>query len=345
MGLGLLLTVLSVAGTDWVPNRLLGALQFWRFLLFVTLFGNLLAAPVMFGAAPSTPERFAHSRGLIVWAVGLAIVESVVRMVGIGSALVAAAALLSFAQEASRAPVPRRPVRIAASGLAALGVLATATTLAVGLWQDIFDVAPLAAAMRLATILAVGGVVLRSGDLTRARPIVVGLLSAAMLLSLTVVDERSPMRRFVESGAALDPAAEEMMRGRTVYWEGNLPMQWFKLRMPGYYSCRQKGGINFFRDQAFEFQRRAQVLSVLNTTDFEPEPVGRCPETEDAPGTGPRSERQIAQACRQAPELDVLVLERSVGDRARLTLAIPGTGEDGGTDRVYNLYECSDFRQ
>lgn len=339
MGLGLVLTLLSVAGTELLSNRLLGGLQFWRFLLFVTLFGNLLAAPVVLATG-----RYAHARELVAAAAILAALESVVRMAGAGSALAAGGAILSLVFEWKRGKPPLPWQRICALLPVGLGGLATVTTLGIGIASDTFNVQPGPAIVRALVIAAVMVALIRLPNLSRRPWAVAAGLAAATVAVILVLDERSPMRRFVESSAPIDPAVEATMRGRVVYWEANLPMQWFKLRMPGYYSCRQKGGINFFRDQAFEFERRAQALAGLNTEDFEPEPAGRCPVKADLSRRGPESAEEIAAACRAAPMLDLLVLEQRLDVPNRQDFVIGGTGKKESDNHLYSIYDCSNFR-
>ena len=144
----------------------------------------------------------------------------------------------------------------------------------------------------------------------------------------------------------------QRLAGQRVYWEGGLRMQWFMLRMPSYYSCRQKSGSVFFRAQAFEFERRAQVLRHLGTDDFPDDPGNLCPQTGTSGTSGPVRAEQISAACSALPELDLLVLHANLAglwdDRLALTLPADRVSllQDtrAGGSLTYHIYDCRRFR-
>ncbi|MDU8928283.1 hypothetical protein RXV86_12880 [Alisedimentitalea sp. MJ-SS2] len=335
------LTAISIVGSDILANRLITSLQIWRVLLFLSLFGNMMVV-VTFTA----DRRHLRSRTLIAVAVVFAIVETAYGLVTLGAATIAFGALVAFMFEVTR----DRPLKLWHRILVLLpAVWGGALALSIIVLQLISDSSGIGWAEALARLIfiALALMVLLLPERPAAkRPAILAGLLLGGAISIAIIDDRSESEKFVTSSTPIDLQALTMMSGRTVYWEGNLPVQWFKMQVPAYFGCRQKSGILFFRDQAMEFERRAKILRLLNTSDFDENPVARCPDKSVPTAQGPQDWGQIAMVCKALPELGLLVLRTAVENPRvepfRFTLPIATHRDESTTS--YFLYDCGAIR-
>ena len=139
------------------------------------------------------------------------------------------------------------------------------------------------------------------------------VLAGCFLLSAAAVaDQRNQWARIAYSGTLPDGLASFISDARRIYWEQGLDLLWFGLHYPSYYSCVQRTGAMFYRDVANEYSRRSAGLHVLNTTDFADDDDGLCYPKEKLDEFGPTNRGQMAKACRELPDLELIVLTRKV---------------------------------
>lgn len=331
---GGLLAAVSLVTADLLGNRLIVMLQLWRGLLWVTLAGNLLAVQA-FGLLPSR----SLPRRLLGLALVLNVVEHLLGQMPVFSAAMAGLVLASLALQRVLSPGMFR------WGGAALAVLATL----VGLAALVQIIGKLGLPANLTPVLRIGLIALALVPLAgRTRPFLSG---GAVLLALggalLLADGRGDRQRALDGVAELPLETASTLSGKQVYWEGGLDILWYRLQQPQFYSCRQKAGSLFFRDQALAFARRAQVLRTLNTTDFDDEPGGVCPTKQTPGATGPETVDQLRYVCENLPELDLMVLRRSVPSHVARTWIVMSwqEGREGarGGQRFY-VYDCERLR-
>ncbi|MBJ3763663.1 hypothetical protein ILP92_12975 [Maribius pontilimi] len=335
IGVACAMLLVSVVGADLLGNRLIAALQFWRVLLFVTLFGNLLAIE----ALRLSQRRVAN---VLILSLGIAVAEAALGLVPLGSAIVALGALLSAVAGRAGAGRARFVLDVLALSVAALGALLAASLIGTNAFALTDEAYGWKTALRIAAIALALTWLMRPPGRAEARAALVAGLGAVSVGLGTSIDDRTAMQRFDTGVSPIDPAIVAALDGKTVYWEEGVGLLWFKLGMPSYFSCRQKSGIQFFRGQALEFERRAQALRGLNSGDFGGYVLGNCPQKLDPTQTGPQRAEQIDKACAAAGDLDVLVLRNRVADAAPRAFKLPTDPSDGMSgSTAYYLYRCA----
>ncbi|MBX9698778.1 MAG: hypothetical protein K2X74_05040, partial [Acetobacteraceae bacterium] len=177
------------------------------------------------------------------------------------------------------------------------------------------------------------------------------LLGAALLLAaLAVADRRSAWQEFATSPEVPADLARFLDGAGKTYWDGGLPLFWFKLRQPHYWSCVQGSGLMFYRDTALDYDRRTQGLAALNTQDFSPTTRSLCPPMRHPGEDGPRGVAQLAEACRALPDLDSIVLPVALAGAPSLEWRppVPFTRSSLAGQRSehlsFHLYRCAELR-
>ncbi|MDU8913266.1 hypothetical protein [Aestuariicoccus sp. MJ-SS9] len=320
-GLGL---IVAGFGADLIGNRLISVIQPWRALGWLTLLGNLMALRVFLDG------RFGSAgRWLFVVTLGVNVAEHFLSTMPAFSAILALLSLLY--QWSERDGLMWRWVGAFALAAATLTVLGVASLIFSRIQFDGGD-----ALLSLSRILLAGLLVLAVTRLAAAHAL--GVVCVALAVGLWTYDARTPWQKYIESYRHLPSDLAQRLRGRTVYWEDGLPVMWFKLHQPQFYSCNQKSGSLFFEEQGLEFERRAKALLPLKTFDFRPELARACPVVRD-PGAGGPLEPAMKKVCENLPELDVIVLSEPVGSLAAPSWSIPSEAPA----RTVYLYECADL--
>lgn len=334
-----LLVAVSLVGTSLYPNKLITALQPWRALWLMTFIGNLLAPLAVLLAL-----RAGSAGGYLVLALLLMVAERAIGFVTIGSSVVALAYLVPALVPGLAGALPDRVLRLARALVVLVGILVTLTSVPIFIgtynWGGLAH--PVLKGLFIVALWS-GLSGIARGDVTDLKKLVFWI-TAAGFYAVVFFDARSPIRRYAETQAPVDATFEAMLPGKTVYWEDQLIVLWFRLQVPSYYSCRQKGGMVFFREQAFEFQRRGNGLRGLNTVDFATNPDSQCHVKADLEAEGPETTDQLIQACKALPDLDLMVLENRVEDAAVHSFSItpPGSASQALT---YHVYDCATLRQ
>lgn len=341
---------------DLLANLLFTNLQLWRATWLVVLPAACLA-PAVLGLLPAKGA----ARPLFLAAL---IVNSVEARFGTGaipfaSASLALASVAALASVSAQAPRLRRLARLASSGLAAAATLLFVAEIA-GFVTDRPAAVLHESLIRSSLILclALALIALARGWPTVPRPVLAGaaltILTAALVLSTaSLADRRDERMRLITSSAPIDPRFVAALAGRTVYWENGLPLLWFRLQQPGYYSCVQNAGAMFFRQTAIEHARRSAGLRGLNAADFPTDPDANCRPRANPAENGPTTAAQIETACSTLPDLDALVLYADLPDVPHLSwqpgFDLPVTtgttpNPQNGPTGSYNLYLCADLR-
>lgn len=333
--------MVSVIGSDIFMNRLITSLQIWRVLLFMTLLGTLFLVVAL------TSLRL-HRRSwllLIISAVFSAI-ETTFGMVNFGSAAVALGALISVVFERWLQP----PLSVWQRALVLLPVVwggGLAVSIIVALVLSGGASPPVAEPLVRLLCMALAMAILLLPIISPRRQIgACAGLCVGLWVTISIVDDRDSMQGFIASDTPIAAKVASLLDGRTAYWENSLPLQWFKLNMPAYYGCRQKSGTIFFREQALEFERRANVLRALNTTDFAETSEGGCPVKANPEQTGPQDRQQLIKVCSQLPELEYLILSARPQFSASFVMEfqVPVSQEGRASLGRYRAYDCAHFR-
>ncbi len=291
--------VATLLGGDLLRNVLVVNLQPWRALWLLTLLGNAFAAWALVQA-----PRGGAAWPLLAAAMLCHAAEAWLRFPGLLSTPLA---LLAWAALMLRHRIDGPRVRLVAVivASAALVLMALPMLVLTPLKMQLEGAAPVLAA--LAVLLAAPVLLLALRPGRAAAPL---LATGALLAAVAAgaVDRRAAWDRF-----AADPAVPEDLRAfldgaGTLYWDGGLALQWFKLRQPSAYSCSQGAGVIFFRGTALEYHRRTEALAGLNSGDFSPIPGLNCRIRQNPAEDGPRHADQLVAACRAMPDLDTIVL-------------------------------------
>lgn len=336
---GVTLEVISAIGADLLGNRLITSLQLWRGLIWLTLVGNLLAVSVL----ALLPVGSLAQR-LFGLALAISVIEHLADNVPRISAAAAVVAALAIFVEYRLHYNWRRWAQ------ALLAVVATVIGLAA---LTLPLIKTLGSATRppeldlLMRLVVAGLVVLALG--TRVRPWLGGMAAATALAgSVIIVDNRTPWQKYIDSAEAPPADIQQLIAGRQVYWEDAIDLMWFKFREPQFFSCRQKAGGLFFRDQAFEVARRAKALGRLNVADFAPRPGGICLGKQDPAEDGPTDKAQFTETCSALPELDLIVMRTRLEGLYRESWSVPARDHIVKRDlpdyTAFYVYHCEDFR-
>ncbi|MGC9370876.1 MAG: hypothetical protein ACP5DX_15160 [Paracoccaceae bacterium] len=341
----------SWLGGDILWNVLVLNLQLWRALWIFAVLGNLLAVQ----AVLRLPQD-RRARAYLVLALAVNLVESWIGYLPVFSACLGMVALVALAFEALTVRRLGLGPRLALDLAAALLLVGLVLWLWVSRQGWLEEGETLLLGLRL--VLAMGALGLLLGwERARAKRPVLAALAPLVLLAgaLGIADQRSDWAKYVENGAAPDPALSALVGDRATYWEQGAELLWFKLKRPSFYSCLQGAGIMFYRSTALEYARRREIVSQLNTDDFDPYGDRLCrPDAEPEAREAPTAER-LAAVCRALHELDLIVLRRPVDGVAGTPWRAPAPMpvETGGRRRQvpdddpyrFHFYSCGELRQ
>lgn len=332
--------------SDVFENRFFTGLQLWRALFLLHLVGNLCG-----GVACVLLAKNSLAQRLLFVSLALNMVETHLDVVPLAGAIAGVCALLAFKTEGRGAIGLGVKVALwVVTGLGALQFIAVQVTL-----LPAFEAAAFAEALfEIVVILALlAGLVF--GHPRKSGAVIAAIAAAGVVLVL-LIDDRSDWKTYAESRDPIPSAILTDLQGRNVYWEDGFTILWFKARMPSYYSCQQKSGVVFFRDQFVAFERRAAGLNILNAADFAGDRQHECPARRELDSDGPTSLGQLTQACAALPDLDVMVLRAAFEGASRHELIVParfppsrfGQRQNRQKDRPNQtpmyFYFCEDLR-
>ncbi|MBD3666201.1 hypothetical protein H9Q16_19885 [Sulfitobacter sp. TSTF-M16] len=293
--MGVLFIAINLVGADLLENRLISALQPWRVLAWVALFGNLLVLHLLV-------SKSARSAAFIILFMALAVnvVEHLTGVSHVFSTAMAPLVLLAYWTD--------RPGAFWRWFNALLAVLATVVVVALGgyVYVEFGDLLTDAIAQIVTALL------IAATFLVKGRENTILLAGAAFIAAVIQFDRQSDRARFMESDTPMPQEVIETLQGDGIYWEDGAGLMWTKVRKPLFYSCKQRSGTLFYREQAIEHERRGQLLAPLNTFDFTQIPPGRCPAPADPDATGPADANAVKEVCKAVPELDHIVLHNPV---------------------------------
>ncbi|NNK79656.1 MAG: hypothetical protein HKP40_13205 [Litoreibacter sp.] len=332
---GLATTLAALIGADLLANRFLTSLQLWRGLLWVALVGNFLSI-----AALLVLPAGGWSRRIFVLACLFSVVEFHINQTPFLSSATGGLALITLLFEIRA----RRTAANWAGRLCAVpAVFAGVTLLSLSVGKFGTDVG-----LRLGLILLMLIVflwVMMSRD-SVSRPL--GAVVVALAAVILTWDARTPWQHYVLGDAAVPEDVQSAVAGRTVYWDDALDLVWFKLQVPQFYACRQQGGRTFFRAQAMEIARRAEILRALNGQEFWDAEGAVCTAKADLDANGPTRRDQFVDACEKLPELDLIVMRTKLEELPRLSWSMPAPDRDIRTESEekteFYFYFCEDFR-
>lgn len=335
------LLALSVIGADIFANRFFVGIQLWRILFLTALVANIFA----FRAVAIMPEG--RARALLVLALMVNFAEVILSVLSIFSAALSLVAVFALMFEAKAG----KPLNLATKLSISFPALLVFVFFGLAVTTKIFVLGELQHFPRLgASIGAVAGfcIVLWSRGFQRVGG---ALTIVALSIAVLTIDRRGEILKYAASAEPAPEQINRVLQDQTVYWEGGLQLMWFKFRQPQFYSCRQKGGMVFFREQAVEIIRRGKILSQLNNSDFAGDEKSHCPHKSDLYQIGPADGKTIAKICAQLPELDVMVLQTRLPGVYSDVWSAPFTHEYRFENappvkmRVpFYIYRCADFR-
>ena len=256
----------SLIAGDWMPVRLVLQAQLWRGLWIAQVLAVLAFVDL---AARFVVRRHARSRlPLLILLVPLASLAS--PGAALGAAWLALKLVSSARWERFKGVVYAH--RYLARGFLGL-VLAThvpAYLLSLSLASTSID------SSGDWTDLAIG--FLRTGGygalpvaacwlIYRVQSLVLAMLAAAFLaLALLLWDGRSPLQKHWESRYSIDGSrrmfAQQIERGRTVYWHDSAPRVWLELGTAGYASTTHATGLVFSRERTRVLDARLTRVAI-----------------------------------------------------------------------------------
>lgn len=350
------LVLVSWIGGDLMSNVLARNLNLWRGLWLLSVIGNLFAVQAIMVLPKGSLSRFCMTATLFS-----GIFEANYLYVPLITAPLAVVTVGIFLAERRNGFVASTPLKLTAWSVLSFACLTLIAAVALR-WISTETMSKFFGAYVSLSIIVLGGALLlnfreaMSGS--KVRMISVAACAGVVVWSLTVLDGRNDWERYVENGDPAGPEAADMFSGKQVYWEKGLPMLWVKLGQPSYYSCIQAAPIAFDRKVALEFDRRARVLSTLNTTDFRSDSEGYCSRRANPDEDGPQRAKQLISVCKALPDLDLMVLHDDVPGAPKRSWT-PETPfvylrkNKEVTDRVeyasviidtFYVYDCADLR-
>ncbi|QGY00198.1 hypothetical protein EI983_18780 [Roseovarius faecimaris] len=335
-----LFLALSFVFADLLGNRLFIGLQLWRVLFLFALLANVMA----FHAVQCVPQG--RGRQFLMLALVVNLLEMAFFMTPLFSGLLGVIAAVVLWVEDRKGPILALKYRL----LSSVPIFVLLLAFAAALIQILISEPPEDLMPWLKTALCVGAVILiLKGSAVTA--IAGGFAAVALILGLITVDVRSDWTRFTETAHPPPEELSSLLEDKTVFWDSGLQVMWFSLRRPHFYSCRQKGGMVFYRDQAVEIIRRGMVLSALNSDEFPADQTSQCPQKQDKYATLPSGKATFERVCAALPELDLIVLRSRLPGLYRavwvapVTVGVPladGTLKQAQTP--FFFYQCADFR-
>jgi hypothetical protein len=106
----------------------------------------------------------------------------------------------------------------------------------------------------------------------------------------------------------------------------------------------------FYEKTATDYHRRSIALAKLNTIEFAQDDKGLCDQKADTDSFGPKTIAQVRSACRELPDLDLLVLLTKVDDFdppawvAPIAQYRPGPDHSEHSSNEYYFYDCRTLR-
>jgi hypothetical protein len=342
----------SLLGGDWLHDLFIAEIQPWRALWLLALIANLFALPSFLRLVTRRSEV-----GLAVESFAVALILLFASHFAPPLIIAAAPLMIVVALVALWQLGPWRvrhlgsivcvPVAALAVVAALLLVYETAINGFFQLWPELLRPGLYALAVTLGILAVLAKALGPAREVARrALPV---LAAALVLAALYGWDARPAWTRFAESVAPPPTALTALLRENgSIYWEGGLEANWFRLRRPDYFSCDQGTEALFFRDLALSYRHRAESFARLGTLDFGNDP--QCPAARDP---APRSRATAAAFCAREPALDLLILARPVEglDAKEWTPPVPlrqirvvnGRRTVYDFDRFY-VYSCAALR-
>jgi hypothetical protein len=161
-----------------------------------------------------------------------------------------------------------------------------------------------------------------------------------LLVSVAVWDQRPAFARYVESAEpGQHPFSRIVAPGEQVWWESlpqgsSVVMSWFVMKRASYQSGTQHIGQHFSRDRTMELHRRDQLTLPFT---FQSSLCGLMNQLEPSEKCEPDLEA-VQDLCRDAPELDYVVLETDYPGKWVASWSPPVPV--GGRVPLYHLYAC-----
>jgi hypothetical protein len=175
--------------------------------------------------------------------------------------------------------------------------------------------------------------------LTRQHRARTAALVAAGLLVLAVAlwDQRLPFRTYIDSAEwGSHPFTKFVQPDQQVLWPGNATAPWIMMQRRSYFSDTQMAGQVFSREMAMEFSRRKKAIAVLDVQKDLCDLMNGLNGHDDS--CQPDLET-IRQVCRDARDLDFIILETGIGHKWVASWTLPVAV--GGRRQYYYLYGCN----
>lgn len=257
---------LSLVAGEWMPVRLVMQAQLWRGLWIAQVLAVLAFVDL---AARFVVRRHAESRlPLLVLFVPLASLASPGAALGVGWLAL---------KVVSRARWERFKELVAAHRYLARGFLGLILATHVPAYLLSLSLASTSIDHNGDwTDLAIG--FLRTGGhgvlpvaacwlLYRLRTLVVALVAVAFAaLAILLWDERSPVQKHIESRYSIDGSrrmfAQQIARGRTVFWQNSASRVWLELGTAGYASTTHATGLVFSRERTRVLDARLTRVAI-----------------------------------------------------------------------------------
>jgi hypothetical protein len=318
---------------DVLHNVLLTSIQPWRAVWIV----HWMAA----AAIPFVVSRFWKEGSLARLAAGLLVFGFVTR--GLPTSVAATVVALILFHFRNRAAINPGIVRIALCSLAAGAFVNWMSIVSrVHLYSSFDAVSPISdfairALSKSFPLLVFASAVIWFSVLRRRLMPAASLVAAALLLlAVSVWDQRSPFRVYIETAElGSHPFSRIVQPHQEVLWHGNAEAPWVMMQRKSYFSDTQRSGQVFSREMALELTRRKDTLAVLS---FQEQLCGLMNTLNRRNDSCEPDLNAIQEVCVNATNLDFIVLETSISNRwvASWTWPVPV----GGRRPYYYLYEC-----
>jgi len=170
-----------------------------------------------------------------------------------------------------------------------------------------------------------------------------GALVAAGFLALAVAvwDQRIPFMAYIDSAPpGSHPFSRIVAPHQQVLWHGNATAPWVMMQRRSYFSDTQRSGQVFNREMTMELARRKKAIAPLVFQEELCKLMNGLSNRNDSCEPDLETIREI---CRDARDLDFIVLETSIANQwaASWTWPVPIAGRRG----YYYLYECKTIAQ
>jgi len=162
------------------------------------------------------------------------------------------------------------------------------------------------------------------------------LAVASLLVSLAVWDQRVPYMAYLDSSPlGSHPFSRFVSSDQQVLWHGNAAAPWIMMQRRSYFSDSQMSAQVFNREMSLEFARRREAIAPLV---FQAELCKFLNALNNRNDSCEPDLETIREICRDAGDLDFIVLETPIANRwvAAWTWPVPVAGRRSN----YYLYEC-----